>query len=86
MLHTKSFNSCQKPYGNKKINLIHFYPDLWVPGAGKKLPLTMSGHNYSQMGHVGSFAPIGLRPVGPTPRREYWKAGIVAYRNREPKN
>jgi len=35
MLHTKSFNECQKPYGNNKINLIQFYPDLWVPGGGE---------------------------------------------------
>jgi hypothetical protein len=54
MLHTKSFIECQKPHGNNKINLIHFYPDLWVPGSGQSLHLTMSVHNYSQMGFIGS--------------------------------
>jgi hypothetical protein len=26
---------------------------------------------------VRDFAPIGLRPVGSTPRREWWNAGIL---------
>ena len=52
MLHTKSFNECQKPHGNNKINLIHFYPDLWVLGSGQKLHLTKSVHNISQAGSI----------------------------------
>ena len=77
MLHTKSFNECQKPHGNNKINLIHFYPDLWVPGSGQNLHLTMSFHNYSQMGQVRGFAPIGLRPIGARPRRACWPIASV---------
>ena len=77
MLHTKSFNECQKPHGNNKINLIHFYPDLWMPIGGQRLYLTMSVQNYSQMGQVRGFAPIGLRPIGANPRRECWPIASV---------
>jgi hypothetical protein len=33
--------------------------------------------NWIQMSELRGFAPIGLRPVGPTPRREYWSVGIL---------
>jgi hypothetical protein len=72
MLNTKSFIECQKPHVNNKINLIHFYPDLWVQVSGHKLHLTMSVQNYSQMGQVKGFDPIGPRPLGAMPRRECW--------------
>jgi len=67
MLHTKSFNECQKPHGNNKINLIHFYPELWVSGNSQKLHLTMSFHNYSHVGQVSSLAHNwnnGIIPCG----------------------
>ena len=28
---------------------------------------------------VRGFAPIGLRPIGPTPRWEYWNDGTLEY-------
>jgi len=52
MLHTKPFNICQKPYGNNKINFIHFYPGLWTPVGDQDLHLTKSVHHYRQVGPI----------------------------------
>ncbi len=42
------------------------------------------GHHDTGVGvELRGFAPIGLRPVGPTPRRECWSDGVLEYWNQD---
>jgi hypothetical protein len=56
------------------VNMISVH--LYVFGIGVGLPFLhlLTGMVIIQ---VRDFAPIGLRAVGSTPRREWWNAGVL---------